>query len=409
MKTRLLALALLVPLVIGASRCSAGEAVSPEAQLDISAVTQLLDVLDLLVRKNPGYKTTISRLSQMPHDSAESELQRLAQKNGDDPEIKSAIDGLLGSPTYKLYYRQFRNVTPEIHRKILCALPYWGINSPADIGGTLRELCLNLDSVRSWVTAVVSHIDLDKSQRVALEWLPPGDYPPPPIRFLYDGNGGAFANDGEVGFDLYGSILGSRAPAARFANLAGLDVNQIELIIAHELQHIYAARYLYPPGRTFATWQDKWIDRLTRNIVSEGVAMQCNVGPGVRRSLMEDTVIVRYWISQFNGKVAAMRNNSITESQIGAWYDSSLQDVPRRLLIEYWQRVTHDQDSVTFMQRYIGDRPAMAYTLGWWMLGRILERDSNREKVIALLSDPSAIFKAYNESIPADTQLRVEF
>ncbi len=409
MKTRLCALALIVPLIIGAPRCAAGEAVSPEAQLDISAVTQLLDVLDLLVRKNPDHKTTIIQLSQMPRDSAESELQRLAQKNGDDPELKSAIDSLLSSPAYKLYYKQFRNVTPEIHRKVLCALPYWGINSPADIGGTLRELCLNLDSVRSWVTTVVSRIDLNKSQRVALQWLPPGDYPMPPIRFLYDGNGGAFANDGDVGFDLYGSILGSRAPAARFANLAGLDVNQIELIIAHELQHIYAARYLYPPGRTYTTWQDKWTDRLTRTIVSEGVAMQCNVGPDMRRSLMEDTTIVRYWISQFNEKVAAMRNNNITEPQISAWYDSSLQDVPRQLLVGYWKRVTHDQDSVTFMQRYIGDRPAMTYTLGWWMLGRILRRDGNREKVIDLLSDPSAIFKAYNETIPADTPLRVEF
>jgi len=415
MKLRFAAVLLLF--LLSLPSCGSGEEAAPKqnspsdrATLDISGVTQLLDLLDLIIRKNPQYKATIAWLQNRPNDEARKERELLAQRNAEDPEVKTAIDALLSSPTYKLYYKQFRNVTPEIHRQVLCALPCTAIRSPGDIASSLQELCGNRDSVRAWVTSVVSQIDLNKSHQIALQWLPPGDYTLPPIHFLYDGNGDAFACDGEIGFDLYGIIFGVRPQETRFTNLSAVGVNEIEGVLAHELHHIYAARYLYPPGREHATWRDEWKDRLIRQIVSEGVAMQCNPLQGLRRTLKEDTTIVRYWIGQLNDKLAALRTGSITEPQIEAWYDSSFQETARMLLNEYRKRVSPTADSAAYMWQHQVDRPTMVYTLGWWMVGRISEGGKNKNTVIQLLKEPEQLFGSYNSSVPAkDKGLKINY
>ena len=368
-------------------------------KLDISAVTLLLDVLDLLVRKNSDYRTTLADLSKTPPGSAESELQRLANKNMEDPEIKGAIQKLQDSPTYQLYYRKFRNVTPETHCQVLCALPYKAIRSPGDIASSLRELCLNRDSVRTWVAHVISRIDLEKSHQIALQWLPPGEYTSPVTHFFYDGNGDAFALDDEVGFDLYGTIFGRCPPETRFANLGEVGIERIEMILAHELYHVHGARYLYPPGRAYASWRDQWKDRLIRQFVNEGVAMQCDVRPSFRRTLMEDSTIVRYWIGQLNEKLAALRTDSITEPQMQAWFDSSFQETPQRLMEEYRKRVSPTADSAAFMEQNQVNRPMMIYTLGWWMMGRVSQTGKKRESVIRSLGKPYELVGVYNETL----------
>jgi hypothetical protein len=258
------------------------------------------------------------------------------------------------------------------------------------------------------VTNVISRIDLNKSQQIALQWLPSGDYSLPPIRFFYDGNGDAFAYAGEIGFDLYGVIISGRPQETRFANLGGVGADEIERVLAHELHHIYSAPYLYPPGREYATWQDQWKDRLIRQFVNEGVAMQCNPLQGLRRTLREDTNVVRYWIGQLNDKLAALRTGSITEPQIQAWYDSSFQETAQMLLNEYRKRVSPTADSTAYMWQHQVDRPTMVYTLGWWMVGRIAEGGKQRDKVIGLLSNAPGIFKSYDESLAdAESALKV--
>lgn len=410
MKTRTCLLALLVPLLVGAPPCTADDAGSTQAKLDVSAVMQLLDVLDLLVRKNPGYKATVANLNTLPRDVAHRELQLRVDKNAADLEIQSAIQQLLDSPTYRLYYKQFRNVTPEIHRKMLCALPYTAIDGPAGIALNWQELTMELDSVRAWASGVLTRVDLKRSQEVAARWLPPGEYSPPLIHFFYDGNGDAFALDGEVGMDLYGTVFARRAPHVRFRDLSDFGVERVELILAHELNHVYAERYLYPPGRKYADWREKWKDRLVRQIVSEGVAMQCDVGPGFRRTVMEDTGVVRFWIGELNARLAAFRDQTVTESEIERWFANSFHAAAVTLLNEYRKRTTPTGDSASFMRLHQIDRPSMIYTLGWWMVGRISEGGRNRDRVIALLSDPTALFETYNKSLaPVNATLRVDF
>ena len=402
MGLRISVILLLLPLLAGLPRCMGSEAAlkpvgsSEHARLDISAVTQLLDVFDLIHRKNPGYKAALAGLSKVAADSGQREIERLTARNSSDPEISNAIQKLLDSPTYRLYYRQFRNVTPEIHRQVLTALPYRAIPSPGDIGSSLYAMYQNRDSVRAWVTSVISLVDLDTAHQVALRWLPPGEYAPPVIHFFCDGNADAFAHEGEVGFDLYGTILSLRPAETRFSNLGTVGKGEIEGILAHELHHIYSARYLYPPGREYATWRDQWKDRLIRQIVSEGVAMQCNPLQGLRRTLREDTVVVRYWIGQLNEKLAALQGDSISEPRIQEWYERSFHETATMLLNDYRKRAAPAEDSAAFMRQHIAERPSMIYTLGWWMVGRILEMENGREKVIQLLTSAPDLFAIYN-------------
>lgn len=379
-------------------------------KFDISAVTQLLDILDLLIRKNPDYQTTLASLAKLTPDSALQVLQPLIDKNTQDPEITAAIDKLLNTPAYQIYYIHAKNVNPEIHRTILCGLPYWAYDSPAGIADHLQELCRHTDSVRAWVNNVISRIDLNRSQEEALAWLPPGDYQLPSIRFFYDGNTDAFDMAGQVGFDLFSVVLMERPPQTRFVHLDSLGTDKIERVLAHELHHVYANRYLNPPGVKYATWQDRWRNRLIRQIIKEGVAMQCDMCQCLRRTLMEDTTIVRYWIGQLNEKLAALRADSVTEMQMQGWFNQSFDETPRMLLEEYRERVSPKSDSATFMQQNQVNRPMMVYTLGWWMVGRILEGGKNKESVIQLISDPRELFQLYDKSLTAaGSSLRVNF
>jgi len=377
--------------------------------LDISAVTGLLDLLDTIVVHNPATRDINIRFATASPEEQQLIVDSLTRHNRDDAQINTQIDALLSLPAYQLYYAQFRNMTPEKHREIFLHLPIQAINSPADIAGNVMDLLIHRKAVRAWINDVVDSIDLNRSDRIARDWLPAGDYTMPQIHFVYDGNGDAFARDGAVGFDLYGIVFSKRPTNTRFFDLASVGVGDIEGVIAHEMQHTYAEPLLYPPGQTFDSWQDEMIDHITRRFVSEGIAMQCDQREGLRRTIKEDTNVVRYWIGHLNAKFAALKSGTIDQDAFQNWYRASYHDSARVALEIYAKHAHPDVDLRQFVAEHIIDRPSFDYTLGWWMIAHILEHDG-KETVLGLLSDPTPLFELYNNSLPpAEAGLKAEF
>jgi len=370
--------------------------------LDVSGVTGLLDVLDALAAEHPDYADESRRIESMGEAERRAALDAKAAANASNGEINRAIDTLYVTSAYRLYFMQFRNVSSEVHRRILLALPYEAINSPADISRNLRELWFNRDAVRAWVDDAFSKVDLDRCRDEATRWLPKGEYEVPPVYFFYDGNGDAFARLGAVCFDLYGLVFRKRPPESRFDDLANLDVAQIEPVLAHEFHHVFAGsipRGQKPPG---GEWQDQRKSELASRIVSEGVAMRCDVGEGLRRDAMEDTATVAFWIGQLNGKFAQLEAGTLSNEQWQRWLGTTYYDLARELLREYLATQNPGADIDAMMRHHSAARPSLVYTLGWWMISRILEDPDGRERVLALLSDPDRVFAEYNRSIGED-------
>jgi hypothetical protein len=129
--------------------------------------------------------------------------------------------------------------------------------------------------------------------------------------------------------------------------------------------------------------------------------MQCDVGPGLRRDTMEDSLVVAYWINQLNETVKALRDGTTSEDEFDAWFSQTYHDTARMLLEKYGKRHYPDVPSRQFVVDHITDRPTFVYTLGWWMITHILRQEDGKAKVVGLLSDPASLFELYNQSLDA--------
>lgn len=392
--------AVVLAALVSAIVCAPVAGSADEPTLDATAVFALLDLLDTLMAKHSDYEVEASRIERLTPDERRAALDAKAAGNAADPEIGRLIDGLHATPAYVMYFLQFRYTSRDTHRRVLLALPYEAISSPAGISHTFKELCLHRDEVRAWVNDVVGRIDVDACRRGAMEWLPAGDYPTPVVRFIYDGNGDAFAQFGGVCFDLFSLIIRRRPVAGRFDDLDGVGVDKIEKVLAHEFHHVFAG-----PLRTRGPEPDDWrareVQYVAQRIVSEGVAMRCDLGPGVRRDVMEDTVTVAFWIDQLNEKLAAMAAGAISEEDMQAWHSGSYGAPARERLRDFFARTRPGDDADALVARHAASRPSMVYTLGWWMISRILDQPDGRARVIDLLSEPGRVFAVYNEAMGA--------
>jgi hypothetical protein len=381
---------------------SSGQAIAVSAEgsaLDVSGVTGLLDVLDAIAARHPDYAEESRRLEAMGEAERRVALEAKVAANASDDEINRLIDVLYATDAYRMYFIQFRNVSPEVHRRILLALPYQTISSPADISHKLRELWFNRGALRAWVDGAFREVDLGKCRDEAARWLPPGRYEAPPVYFVYDGNGGAFVRFGAVCFDLFGLVFRKRPPETRFDDLANLDIAQIEPVLAHEFHHVFARSIPRKQKQSGRGWQAQRRSELASLIVSEGVAMRCNLGEGLKRAAMEDTATVVYWIGQLNEKLAELEKGEISEEQWQQWLETTYQDLARERLRDFLAREYPGGDLEVLMSQHGAERPMMVYTLGWWMISRILEDPDGHERVVSLLSDPDRVFAEYNQSI----------
>lgn len=400
-----LLLTLIFPFAPGCTRESAQ---SGKGQTDFTAALKLLEVLKTNLDASPDYKLVTTRLSALSRGERDSLLDSLVAAKESDTRLVRQIDELLELPAYRLYYRQFRNVTPDIHRRILLALPYEAIPSPADISRNLLELTEHLQVLRSWISEMGSRIDLDTCRLIASRWLPDGKYEIPETFFIFDGNADAFAREGQVCFDLYTLVLARRSSETRYDDLDKISSAGLELVLAHEFHHIFAQPYFVPSPNESSDWKTRFRNRLVRRMVQEGTAMHCNPPEGFARVIKEDTSVVVNWIRELDRELGAIENNKVTEEAASAWLDSTYQETARLALRRYLSRAVQGEELERQVQAHVVDRPSLIYTLGWWMVSRISREGESPEAVRELIRQPLTLFERYNATIAQSTDsLRV--
>jgi hypothetical protein len=372
---------------------------SPGERLDVTPIRDLLHLINTIVDQNPDYETTLARLEHLEGRQLRDSLAPYIQHNTDNPRIAGEIDSLLNSPAYKLYYGQFgRNAKPESHRAFFCSLPYCATNGPGGVGDVLFELCQHREAVAGWYDSVVARIDAGHSIEIAKEWLPPGEYVLPKTYFIYDGMGDGFARDGMICFDLYSLVLRKRSAPGRFENMLDMldmDVESIERVLVYSDSLIYRAETERLP------WAERTRRQLIGELVSEGVAMQCDPRTGLQREVRRDSVVIQYWIRTLNRMLAELSNGSMTEPAFDAWRNGQF-ELTRKLLTECLQRRYAGHNSDSLIAEHMPGRPDLSHTLGWWMVSEISNDGANREKVIRLLSCPDSLASWYNAAIGSE-------
>lgn len=376
--------------------CSNENDESADTILRSDSIHLLLEIMRMVRDRNPDATGWNERLQSLDQPQRQVLLDSLSMRNESDLELKAKIDSLLASDAYQLYYHKFGNVKPEDHRQMLLRLPFGWLPSPADISANLYEVCLHQDSVAAWIETVLGRIDLDAVKRTALVWLPDGNYAMPPTHFILDGNGDAFATRGEVVFDLYSLVLNERPRSTRYTDLANASVDQIEAVLAHEFHHIFANPFYKKATRKSDNAAIIWRQRLTRAMVSEGIAMHCNPPSGLRRLTKEDTTIVAHWFRELSQTLGRLDQAGVNHDEISQWYRASSQGSARKLLRDYLARSLEGEALNREVVLQAHARPAMVYTLGWWMVSRISRYGTDREAVVELLRNPHTLFARYN-------------
>jgi hypothetical protein len=282
---------------------SAGLRLNPEG------VLALLDVMDAVASLHPDFQEELELCGQMSDDKKEAMLAEVRERNEQDEALQSAVKTMLNTKTYQVYFQRFRNVTPEIMRDLLLDLPCRGRASPGGIGEMLQELLPNRGAVRDGLSRLLTGVDMDWVYETAQRWAPEADREPPTIYLIYDSNAGSFTAQGIPFFNVYTDF--------RLETLSSDDSESTLLeaqgTMAHELQHVFARPYLYPPTRSDRTWQQVWVDRITRGLVSEGVAIHCYPPKGMKKQVYEDKSVLSALVSRFNEVLEALSRGEMTE------------------------------------------------------------------------------------------------
>ena len=377
-----------------------------DSPLKTTALYALLDAIDAIMDAHPDFERELVRIDALDGDARTAALAEKRAINEANETITAAIAALLSTPGYSLYFFKFKFTKPQTHRDILLALPYEAARGPADVSDNLKELCRHRDAVRAWVDATISRIDATKCVARAAEWLPPGDYQPVPVHFIYDGNADAFATFGGVVFDVFGIIFRFRPADTRFEDLENVGLERMEKVIAHEYHHALSGSGVSMPEAT--SYAERREQGFSRRIVSEGVALLCNLDPGLRRDAMEDSVTVRYWIDALNEQLTADPPEMPVDSPWLMWLGSTYNDLATERLRDYLARTRPGEDVDALTRANAASRPMLVYTLGWHMINRILRSPGGKERVVSLVGEPHRVFVEYNRTLaPGEAPLRI--
>jgi hypothetical protein len=400
MKGTLARNALIILVVAAAGSC--GTSREPSVLLDTGAVVQLLEVLDTIAAHTPAIEQTTERLKTLDPAGQRKLLDSLADRNRHDPAISKAIDALVSSSAYQFYYSHFKNVTPDVHRDILCHLPYEAIDAPGSIGSVLFELYFHRYDVRRWITTVASGIEPERARRIAADWLPVGEYTLPRTVFFYDGNGDAFAARNGVGFDLYGVLLGQLPQQQRFSDLSAMGSDWIEKTLAHEYHHMFSGDLIYSAPNENSP-ASAGVARITRHIVSEGMATQCDPRSGLDREIITDTSVIEFWIANLKQHASVLSTSPSIKSATAQWLDSCTGILATEQRDLFLKRRFGDAGADSVAARAI-IRPDMIHTLGRWMVKHISADGQDRSKALGLLSHPDSIYVWYDRSMAAASE-----
>lgn len=369
-------------------------------KLNSEGVSALLSVMDTVAALYPGFEQKTEAYDRLPEAEREAVFVEVRQRNDKSDALRSAIQAMLETETYQIYFRRFRNVTPELVTDILLDLPYRvHIAAPGGIGHMFYELLRKRHTIRSALDRVLTEVDMDWVYETAKRWAPESDRQVPPMFLIYDSNAGSFTAQGIPFLNIYNSKLEMQSSEPDDS-----VIREFEGIMAHELQHVLAEPYLYPASSTDRSWQQMWVDRLTRGMVGEGVAMHCNPPQGIKKEIFEDEKVVAALIRRINDVLGALSRNEMTEDEMRKWYRANYFEVAEDLLRRHLEQRYSGKVLEARLQEHMPKRPDLEHALGWWMVSRISGEGTRREAAVSLLLTPYPVYSLYNEATSADRE-----
>jgi len=372
---------------------------SVENLYDDSAVIQLLNLMDSIAARNPDFELVATQLNSLPSPDREQRTITLRRRNENDPVLENMIEALLELEPYEIYFDRFKNVSRAHFRLAFNSLPYTAPPLPGGIAEAFYDLCIHREAFERWYQTTRSGIDITRCVASAREWVPPGEYPVKKVYAIYDGNAGSFAEQGNAFFNLCSEVITKTPPSKRFTHLHEVGIIQLEGVISHELNHVMAEPFLSSRSLTFSSWEERWKDRITRSIVSEGVAFQRNPLMGFQKTLWEDRATVSSLMKELNRMMIALDNHVVPEDSVRLWYNRLYHEYAASLLGQYLEQTYPDSDITSMIKEHSIIRPDLVHALGWWMVSRITEGGAKPERASELLMNPSSLFTLYNESL----------
>ena len=262
-----------------------------DPKLNPEGVLALLNVMDAVAALHPDFEEKAETFRGMGEEELEAALEEVRKRNEEDEALRSAIDDMMDTTTYRFYFLRFRNVTPDLVRDLLLDLPYRQRSAPGGIASMYRELLHKRSAVRAGLERLLAEVDMDWVYETAERWAPEEDREIPTIYLIYDSNAGSYTAQGIPFFNLYSALQLEKLDS----DADGSALLEAQGTMAHELQHVLARPYLYPQSRPRQTWREVWVDRTTRSLVSEGVAIHCNPPTGIKKEIYEDRMVLSLW------------------------------------------------------------------------------------------------------------------
>jgi hypothetical protein len=378
---------------------------SADTKLNPEGVLALLDVMDAVAALHPDFEERAETFRGMDEEKLETALEEERKRNEEDEALRSAIDDMLNTMTYQVYFTRFRNVTPELVRDLVLDLPYRERSAPGGIAQMYRELLHKRSAVRAGLERLLAEADMDWVYETAERWAPEEDREIPTIYLIYDSNAGSYTAQGIPFFNLCGDL-----PIERLdSDDDGSALLEAQGTMAHELQHVLARPYLYPQSRPSRTWREVWVDRVTRGLVSEGVAIHCNPPTGIKKEIYEDRVVLSALVARLNELLIALGENKMTEEEVQEWNRANYHSFAQSLLREHFEKKHSGDELEAKVREHMPLRPDMAHALGWWMVSRISGRGARPDAAISLLKDPYPVYSLYNEACTENCEgLRID-
>jgi hypothetical protein len=184
-------------------------------------------------------------------------------------------------------------------------------------------------------------------------------------------------------------------PSERFRNLDRVSVTNLEAVVAHELNHVMTAPMLYTDEAGSVPWKQ----RVTREIVSEGIAFLCNPLNGFQKDVWEDRTTLAAMVKDLNDTFEAYQKNIIGDEELSDWFGSTFQERATAHLARYLKRAYPDSNLIQMVRDHSIYRPDLVHALGSWMVARVTSHGEKKETVAMLLEDPSMVYSLYNATL----------
>lgn len=357
-------------------------------RIDFESIKILLELYNML----PQYEEI--SFDEMTYNEKQEYFEQIRRTNADNTSYQNHINLLISTKAYQCHIAYFPALTHTIYQEVFSVFPVSCIkNSPGGIGERYFEGYIHRHKLEEIYRDLVANEQeiLIRSKTMAAKWLPGREYLLPEIFFITDGYADGFYNGQSIVIDLIGMSRGKLYES-------GLDYYQLEIILAHELNHHFLYSNYLQPLKPQDNSRVIHLYNLTEGLMMEGFAKLCNPFEGLWREIQEDSEVLQTKILELNTLLETIiSENFSVENYLKQYnhfnnYQASMKlcdQALRNLEIPH-----HPED----LHQYAYMRPDLYHTVGAWMIKNIFAV-FGQSGLNHLISQPYNLFSIYNESM----------